>query len=384
MVVPVTPSVPRVRTTIRRISPAVSVVVPVPVPLIVALLPAHNEAAGIAASIKALFGQTRVPDRIIVIADACTDDTAGIAAKCGAEVFTTKPHKALKAGALNQTMAWLLPELSDDDQVVVQDADTTLNPAFIASASAALKEHSVGGACARYNSPRGFGLLGLLQRNEFARCRRSISRKGSTFILVGMAAQFRVSTLREVLKLRADGKAPPSPGLYNESSITEDYELTICLRTLGYHLVAPPGCDPLTDVMTTVKDLWHQRIRWYRGSMDDLKRFGWTRTTTPYIGRISFWGLSSLSLIAYPVYMMYALAKYGHLTWSPLFVYMTCTFLSVMILDRCTGCRKQGPLSILFAALLFPELTYELFQSVVFWASLYKHLRKHKAEWISN
>lgn len=351
---------------------------------IVALLPAHNEAEHIANSVGGLLAQARVPDRIIVITDNCTDGTGVIAASLGAEVFVTKGNTHKKAGALNQCLAAIMPALDDADQVLIQDADTVLNPEFTASASRALENHKVGGACARYNSPKGYGLLGLLQRNEFARARHSISRRGTTFILVGMAAQFRVVTLREVIALRASGRVPGTPAVYNTSSITEDYELTICLRRLGYVLAAPPGCDPMTDVMTTVRDLWNQRIRWYRGSFDDLRRFGWNRVTVPYILRMAFWGLMSASMLAYPGYLLYALSRYGRLEWSPVYLIMTLTFVAVMMLDRSASCRKQGPASILFAALLLPELIYETFQSVMFWASFYKHLRRVPAQWISN
>jgi glycosyltransferase involved in cell wall biosynthesis len=45
----------------------------------VVLIPAHSEEASIAAMLNALLGQSRVPDRIVVIADNCTDRTEQIA-----------------------------------------------------------------------------------------------------------------------------------------------------------------------------------------------------------------------------------------------------------------------------------------------------------------
>src|SRR5271154_6797185 len=47
------------------------------------LVPAHNEALGIRATIESLFAQTSQGDRIVVIADNCTDATAQIAHECG-------------------------------------------------------------------------------------------------------------------------------------------------------------------------------------------------------------------------------------------------------------------------------------------------------------
>ena len=43
------------------------------------LVPAYNEALTIAATLESLWGQTRPPDRVVVVADNCTDDTPGIA-----------------------------------------------------------------------------------------------------------------------------------------------------------------------------------------------------------------------------------------------------------------------------------------------------------------
>ena len=42
---------------------------------VVVVVPAHNEQESIARTIKALLGQTRQPDRIVVVADNCTDRT---------------------------------------------------------------------------------------------------------------------------------------------------------------------------------------------------------------------------------------------------------------------------------------------------------------------
>ena len=66
---------------------------------IVALLPAHNEEAAIADAVHGLRQQTRPPDRIIVVADNCTDNTELLAVAAGAEVTVTAGNKSKKAGA---------------------------------------------------------------------------------------------------------------------------------------------------------------------------------------------------------------------------------------------------------------------------------------------
>jgi len=58
-----------------------------PRPRVAVLIPAYNEAAGIAATVSAVVAQLAPGDRVIVVADNCEDDTATIARNAGAAVF---------------------------------------------------------------------------------------------------------------------------------------------------------------------------------------------------------------------------------------------------------------------------------------------------------
>src|SRR5436853_418709 len=51
------------------------------------LIPAHNEGAGTLPTIGDVRAQLAPGDRIVVVADNCTDDTAAIAQAAGAEVI---------------------------------------------------------------------------------------------------------------------------------------------------------------------------------------------------------------------------------------------------------------------------------------------------------
>lgn len=57
---------------------------------VVALVPAHNEEEAIASTLAGLMTQSRPPDRVIVVCDNCTDQTADLAALAGAEVLRTR------------------------------------------------------------------------------------------------------------------------------------------------------------------------------------------------------------------------------------------------------------------------------------------------------
>src|SRR4051812_42267546 len=129
---------------------------------VVALIPAHDEGDQIADCIAALRLQV---DRIVVAADNCTDDTEAVAVAEGAELFRTVGNTKKKAGALNQALAQLLPELADEDCVVVVDADSFLSPSFVAAALERIAS-GYGAVGGNFRGRDGGGMVGTFQRNE--------------------------------------------------------------------------------------------------------------------------------------------------------------------------------------------------------------------------
>jgi cellulose synthase/poly-beta-1,6-N-acetylglucosamine synthase-like glycosyltransferase len=86
------------------------------------LIPAHNEASGLLPTLEDVQSQVRKGDRLVVVADNCTDGTAAVAASAGAEVtIRTDPTRIGKGYALD----WGLGFLANDppDIVVIIDAD---------------------------------------------------------------------------------------------------------------------------------------------------------------------------------------------------------------------------------------------------------------------
>jgi hypothetical protein len=94
---------------------------------LVVLIPAHDEAETIRPCIESLLSQQypRHLYRVVVIADNCTDDTAGQAAAAGAEVMVRRaPGLPGKGRALRWAMDQLLLRPEAPDAIVVMDADT--------------------------------------------------------------------------------------------------------------------------------------------------------------------------------------------------------------------------------------------------------------------
>src|ERR1700704_6307973 len=86
------------------------------------IVPAHNESAGILATIQDIRPQLGEGDRLIVVADNCSDDTAAVAAAAGAEVIARDDLEKIGKG---YALGWGISHLSIDppDFVVFIDAD---------------------------------------------------------------------------------------------------------------------------------------------------------------------------------------------------------------------------------------------------------------------
>ena len=279
---------------------------------VVVLIPAHNEAAAIDATVASLRRQTRPPERIIVIADNCTDDTEDLSLLHGAEVMATVGNTARKAGALNQALRQVLPHLRPQDFLLIMDADSQLNPDWIRRAVDAFnRDRRLGGVCGTYTGEPGPGLLLQLQRNEFVRASRMIGRRSDLWVLSGTGTMFRASVLRKV----ATERGRTLPGIlgefYSSTSITEDYEITLALKTLGFRCLCAPGCTAATELMPTWQHLFRQRLRWQSGTLTALRQYGITNATWTnwarqaffygrYCSQLACWAIIVWSLIAHP------------------------------------------------------------------------------------
>jgi cellulose synthase/poly-beta-1,6-N-acetylglucosamine synthase-like glycosyltransferase len=97
---------------------------------IAVLIPAHNESVGIIPTIEDVKQQLRPGDRIVVVADNCSDDTAAIAASLGAKVSSRNDPTRIGKG---YSLGWGVDHLTADPPaiVLVVDADCRITPGTI-------------------------------------------------------------------------------------------------------------------------------------------------------------------------------------------------------------------------------------------------------------
>jgi poly-beta-1,6-N-acetyl-D-glucosamine synthase len=340
----------------------------------VALIPAHNEERDIAMAIRSVRDQV---DEVVVVADNCTDATEAIAADEGATVFVTQGNRAKKAGALNQALDRYLPSLDGDDFVLLMDADSAVCDGWVERAQGHYTRAS-GGISGAYMPRELDGFVPLLQRVEYAQERRRIARRhGRVDVLSGVASIFSVRVLREIADKRG-GVLPGRRGqVYDETSLTEDFEVTVALRCLGYRPRSPKDCTVETDVMPTWGELYTQRIRWQRGTLETLREY--PRLVSFPLWLVQVW--TYLRSLIWPLMIgLIAVAAYFDVLqlWS-----WWLLMLPLMAVDQIVTTWRAGWRARLLAAVLLPGVMFDNFRGVVYWMALWKSLRKHTPTWIT-
>ena len=346
---------------------------------ITVLIPAYNEEASLSATLSSLLSQSHRPERVIVVADNCTDGTAAVARSHGVEVFESVGNTKKKAGALNQVLACILPDQGDNDIVMIVDADTTLDAGFLASGVARFTSDralmAIGGLF--YGEP-GAGLLGQMQRNEYVRYSAQIKRRrGMVFVLTGTASMFRSRALREVASNRG-GAIPGNHGdVYDTLALTEDNELTIALKSLGALIISPPECTVVTEVMPTLRSLWVQRLRWQRGALENIGAYGLTPSTLRYWAQQLGIGYSVIALTAFLCLIVLTILSMNDWVWFPFWL----SIGTVFTIERVVSVWKAGWAGRVLAATVIPELLFDMYLHAVYIKGIIDITRGEQGSW---
>jgi cellulose synthase/poly-beta-1,6-N-acetylglucosamine synthase-like glycosyltransferase len=346
---------------------------------ITALIPAHNEEKLIGATIQSLMNQDRKPDRIIVVADNCTDKTVEVAKGFGVEVFLSVNNDKKKAGALNQVLEKILPSMGENDTVMIMDADTVLRQGFLSAAAKRFTDDrglsAVGGLFFGEDVP---GLLAQIQKNEYTRYSREIDRRrGRVFVLTGTASIFRARALRTVAEQRGHLLPGTKGQVYDTHALTEDNELTIALKSLGALMVSPSECMVETELMPSLGALWRQRLRWQRGAMENIATYGITSTTARYWSQQLGLAYSVFALWTYFLLIGLQLVSSDTWVWYPFWILTALIFIA----EKVWTVRKSNWKAKLLAATLFIELLYDTYLGIIFVKGVIDMALRRPAHW---
>lgn len=357
-----------------------------PFPFVIAVIPAYNEQEMILRTIDSLRRQTRRADEIIVLADNCTDSTVAIALAAGVSVVETIGNGDGKAGALNALLAEIMPLLNDEDCVLVMDSDTVLTERFIESTVGTLfgpsKKPIAGVGGIFLADDDAWSLVRQLQTNEYVRYQRRLSRRmGRALVLTGTGTVFKIGFMREVAQARRDGMLPDlgrTGSVYDISALTEDNELTICAKELGYRVVSPRDCTVKTAMMPTLASLYKQRRRWQRGALENLIAHGLNRHTAPYAIRQVLTYLGVLFLPFYLWTLTVAFIVQSSLNFfQPLWVLVAVLY----VFEQTFSVRRGGWRAVLVSLAVVPEIFLNVFLNVVYVMSYYGALFATDETW---
>ncbi len=231
------------------------------------LVPAHNEASGIAATLASLMQVDYPRDRfrVVVVADNCTDDTAAIAAQCGAAVLTrTDTSRRGKGWALRFAIDHLLAEAAASwDVLLVVDADSRVSPNLLTAVTARVAAGARAVQATYLPAPSAPGPTSVITDVAFTafHCIRSAGRErlGLSTGLRGNGMAFTRDLLRQVP--------------HGAFSRTEDLEFGVLLGLRGVRVAYADDAVVQGEMPTRPDVVAGQRERWIGGRAEMARRF---------------------------------------------------------------------------------------------------------------
>lgn len=219
------------------------------------LMPAHDEAVGIAAAVTRAQAQLRPVDRLIVVADNCGDATATLARQLGAEVverFDARRGKGFALAAGREVLVADPPAL-----VIVLDADCWPEPGALPRLAA--RAASTGAAV------QGRYLLAASDLSDPA-----VRLSNFAFAVKNLVRQRGLARLGAPALLQGTGMAFPWPVFATarlaSPSLVEDLELGLALVLAGGDVRFAPEAGFLSPASSRSATIG-QRTRWEHGSL---------------------------------------------------------------------------------------------------------------------
>jgi cellulose synthase/poly-beta-1,6-N-acetylglucosamine synthase-like glycosyltransferase len=236
----------------RAVSPAM------PRPRVAILVPAHNESTGLLPTIADIKAQMRPTDRLLVVADNCTDDTAAVAAGAGAEVIARNDREKIGKG---YALEWGLRHLSADppDTVIVFDADCRL-------ADLAIERLSMSSAV----TARPAQALYLMNAPDLSAINHQLAE--FAWRVKNWVRPLGLAALGRPCQLMGTGMAFPwgaiSLAKLASGQIVEDLSLGLDLAVAGRAPLFCPAARVTSQFPVSARAADLQRQRWEQGHID--------------------------------------------------------------------------------------------------------------------
>jgi cellulose synthase/poly-beta-1,6-N-acetylglucosamine synthase-like glycosyltransferase len=238
-----------------------------PRPSVAVVIPAHNESSGILPTLKNIQSQLLPDDRLLVVADNCSDDTATIAKVAGAEVVE---RNDLSKRGKGYALDWGIRHLSSDPReiVLIVDADCRLADEAVENLIT---------TCATTGRPTQ--ALYLMTAPVSSQLNQQVA-EFSWRVKNGLRP-LGLKALDLPCQLMGTGMAFPWEVIRSadlaSAQIVEDLKLGLDLTVTGHPPVFCPSARVTSEFASSVKGAGSQRQRWEKGHLDMILK------TAPYL-----------------------------------------------------------------------------------------------------
>jgi len=246
-------------------------------PKVTIIVPAYNEESGIADTIKSIL-ETEYPNKeLIVVDDGSTDRTPEIVkqyANLGVKVL--RKNNGGKSSAINYGLLF-----SSGEIIITVDADSIIERRAVREIVKKFEDPEVDAVAGNIKVLNRKNIITKCQALEYIFSinimRRAFDTFGAITVVPGTLGAFRKSVLT-------------AGGRYDKDTLTEDFDTTIKVLKLGRIVQASSYASAYTQAPETLKDIYKQRMRWYRGNVQTMLKHG-DALTNPRFGflhRLSF------------------------------------------------------------------------------------------------
>jgi peptidoglycan/xylan/chitin deacetylase (PgdA/CDA1 family)/glycosyltransferase involved in cell wall biosynthesis len=319
------------------------------------VVPAYNEAANIAATVRSLVYNDYPRLEVIVVDDGSTDGTAAIVERLRLpSVRVIRQRNAGKPAALNTGITH-----ARGDLLVLVDGDTVFARRAVGRLVQPFADPEVGAVSGNTKVANRRRMLGRWQHLEyvigFNLDRRMFDVAECMPTVPGAIGAFRREALLDV-------------GGVSAATLAEDTDLTMAVIRCGWRVVYEESAIAWTEAPSSLRQLWRQRYRWCYGTMQAMWKHRRALVEGGAAGKLGRRGLAYLLLFQVLLPLVApavdAYAVYGFLflpwlqvaeVWGGFVLAQGFTAWYALRLDR----EKLGPLWTLpFQQVVYRQLMY--------------------------